>query len=73
MARMVTDKSAMYKVHGKYLQYLVVFDDFDDTYSVVKCYNQKQTFIGSSYKTRKGAVRKYENLVSSIVADHISE
>lgn len=73
MSRMVTDKSAMYKVHGNYLQCLVVFDDFDDTYSVVKCYNQKQTYVGSAYRTRKGAVSKYEKLVSSIVADHIPE
>lgn len=73
MSRLVTDKSAVYKVKGKYLQYMVVYDSFDDTFCIEKSYNQKLTFVGRAYKTRKGAVRKYESLVNAIVEDSVPE
>jgi uncharacterized protein YegP (UPF0339 family) len=60
----------MYKVNGRTMYY-AIYSDVDGYFVVKATAGNSSVFVGSTYKTYKGALNKLHMLESAIVADHL--
>ena len=60
----------VYKVNGRTTFY-AIYSDADGYFLVKSTSGKSSVFVGSTYKTYKGALNKLHMLESAIVADHL--